>query len=344
MKNDRLLDYKRNSINTLRLLAAFQVMWGHMVTHLEVSFPKLGGVNALDEMVSWILYFFHGVPLFFFLSGFLAWVTIERYDSSKRYYCNRFLRIYPELWVGVIIEIICIILFVAPINWKDIILFTGTQATFFQFWTPDSLRSFGCGTPNGSLWTICVMIQFYIIVWPLRKLLKKRKLLFWIVTEIVLIIVGAMTKCIEIFVPQIIYKLYCQVIIQYLWIFWLGIIIAEFKDKFLPVLMKYWYILLLGALAMRFSPIDIWARDYPVILSCLCCVALLGFAYKFPLLNVRTDVSYALFIYHMIVVNIIIEMKLTGSIVAFFAGIIGSFVLAYLSTVLIGRRVGKLRV
>lgn len=108
--------------------------------------------------------------------------------------------------------------------------------------------------------------------------------------------------------------------------------------------MKYWYIPSLCALAMRFSPIDIWARNYPVILSCLCCMALLGIAYKFPSLNIRTDVSYALFIYHMIVVNMIIEMKLTGSIAVFFTGIIGSFVLAYLSTVLIGRRVGKFRV
>lgn len=36
---DTTFDYKKNSINTLRLLAAFQVMWGHLVEHLEVSFP-----------------------------------------------------------------------------------------------------------------------------------------------------------------------------------------------------------------------------------------------------------------------------------------------------------------
>lgn len=337
------IDYKNNSINSLRILAAVQVMWGHLIEHLEVNFFYVGGFR-IDEGISWGLYFFLGVPLFFFLSGFLIWISIDRYKDTKSYYFNRFLRIYPELWCGVVIEIICIIIFFSNISLRDLILFTGTQTTVLQFWTPDSLRAFGCGTPNGSLWTICVMIQFYIIAWPLKKLCRNRKPVFWIITGLVLMAIGAATKQLELFLPEIIYKLYCQTIVQYMWIFWLGIFVAEFRNIIIPALIKYWYLFLIGALAMRFSPFDVWSRGFPIILSVFCLAALLGMAYKFPQIRVNTDVSYALFIYHMIVVNVLIELGFAGKMSAFIGCIVISFILAYLSTVLVGKNVIKYKI
>lgn len=38
------------------------------------------------------------------------------------------------------------------------------QITLFQYYTPDCLRDFGVGTPNGSLWTIPVEFEFYILL------------------------------------------------------------------------------------------------------------------------------------------------------------------------------------
>lgn len=72
--------------------------------------------------------------------------------------------------MGVAIEIIAIILLYRPLPVKDLAVFTATQATFLQFWTPASLRGYGVGTPNGALWTICVLIQFYIIAWFVQRL------------------------------------------------------------------------------------------------------------------------------------------------------------------------------
>ena len=72
------------------------------------------------------------------------------------------------------------------IKWdiKSLFLFALTQGTFLQFWTPNSLRGYGCGTPNGSLWFICVLIQFYIVIVILYKLLKNKKTYVWIITFI----------------------------------------------------------------------------------------------------------------------------------------------------------------
>ena len=93
---------------------------------------------------------------------------------------KRFWRIYPELWVAVAVEIIVLLLlYRQPINWPQMGLFTFGQATIFQFWTPDFLRGYGCGTPNGALWTITVLIQFYFCAYLIYKWLHNKKFFVW---------------------------------------------------------------------------------------------------------------------------------------------------------------------
>lgn len=58
-------------------------------------------------------------------------------------------------------------------------LFTIGQATIFQFWTPDFLRGYGVGCPNGALWTISIFIQFYFCVFFIYKWLNKRNIYLW---------------------------------------------------------------------------------------------------------------------------------------------------------------------
>lgn len=165
------IEFKNNSLNLIRLLAAIQVLWGHTLEHLELAdIPILGQ----------FIIFFSGVPIFFTLSGFLNWHSIGNSRTYKDYLKKRFWRIYPELWMAVAVEIIIIIvLYDHTIEWRQLLLFTLGQSTFFQFWTPDFLRGYGCGTPNGALWTITVLIQFYIIAYLLYKMLHKRRLFIW---------------------------------------------------------------------------------------------------------------------------------------------------------------------
>lgn len=334
-----------NSINTLRYLAAFQVMWGHMIVHLSVNFLVLGGGFNLDQIISSVLYFFMGVPLFFFLSGYLIWFSVKRTHDSKEYYKKRFFRIYPELWVGIIINILTIIIFYREkIQWFKLGLFALAQGTILQFWTPEFLRGYGCGTPNGSLWTICVMVQFYIIIWMARKLLYKRKILFWIISTTVFMAIGACTGFVEGKIPDVLYKLYCQTIVQYLWIFFLGVMVAEYIDNLLPLLKKYWWISIPIFVVWNILKIDIYSRNYPIFMTIVSCLGCLGFAYKFPEINIKTDISYAIFIYHMIFVNIAIELGMKENIGMFIITIIGTLIVSYLSTITIGKYSSKFRI
>lgn len=166
-----LLDFKKNSLDTFRLLAAVQVLWGHTLAHMGLSnIPVLGTIVG----------FFTGVPVFFTLSGFLVWMSIGRSHTFADYAKKRFWRIYPELWVAVVVEIaVLLCLYKHVIDWPKMGLFAMGQATIFQFWTPDFLREYGCGCPNGALWTITILIQFYFLSYFVYNYLHNRKLSLW---------------------------------------------------------------------------------------------------------------------------------------------------------------------
>ena len=155
--------FKDNAFDLLRILAAFQVMFGHMIEHLELGSAANGLVEFMVR-VSQIIPG-RGVIIFFAISGYLAIPSIE--NCSLWQYCKKkFARIYPGLWFAFIINTAIIsALYGMPQGLRDNLIYVITQTTFFQFYTGDWLRGYGAGTANGSLWTISVLIQFYIIAY-----------------------------------------------------------------------------------------------------------------------------------------------------------------------------------
>ena len=266
------IDFKKNCLNLIRLIAAFQVMYFHVLTSLNVS---------SNLIVSNIMSFFYGVPIFFVLSGFLIWQSIGKSEGYQDYLKKRFLRIYPELWCGIIFEIITIIVFYKEkINIFTLLCFTLTQGTFFQFWTPADLRGYGCGTPNGALWTICVIIQFYILVYFLYKLIHKKNIKIWLAFLITACIIYLLSPFVEKLIPNTLYKLYNQTIIPYSWMFIFGAFLSEYKAKTIIFLKKYWSLLLgISIISLCFG-IDV-NKGYGIIRCITLTSGLIGFAYSF---------------------------------------------------------------
>ena len=287
-------DIRSNSLSTVRFIAAFQVMFEHMVSHL--------GIDGLQGMEKTLM-LFQGVPIFFGLSGFLIWFSIERAAGFKPYLKRRFFRIYPELWGGVLIGDIVMIGLYNGANVVDILLFTLTQGTVFQFWTPNSLRGYGCGTPNGSLWTICVLIQFYIIAWILYKLMCMITILrFSLMIAATAIISQAIYYVLQMCNNDTLCKLYEQTVVRYLWIFLVGMFLALYFDVVISGMMKYWWIFLIVAAFFKYSGCDVFVH-FGIFYTISIMIAIVGFAYRFPKLNIGHDISYAMYIYHMIAVN-----------------------------------------
>ncbi len=316
-----------NSISLIKLLAAFQVMFGHIKAHLLLSVPA--PVNA-------IIGYFKGVPIFFVLSGFLIWNSVYRSKDYRSYIKKRFWRIYPELWACIVVEIISILIFYNGWNVRDLSLFAISQGSILQFWTPKSLRAYGCGTPNGTLWTICVTIQFYVFSWGMYKALQNKNRCTWlayIILGITISIIGE--KVAQYSNHEIIVKLYDLTLFRYGWLFLIGMFVAEYSKEIMPIISNHFYVPLLLGLVPYFFHFDLNA-GYGVFSNTLMVLGLLGFAYEFPKLAVEPDVSYSIFLYHMIIVNIAISVGWTGIWGYGILVVVISCLLAYISTMIIG--------
>ena len=317
-----------NCLNTIRLLAAIEVLYGHAFHHLEIdAIPVLGD----------FIHFFQGVPIFFTMSGFLIWWSIGRSRSFGEYLKKRFWRIFPELWVAVMVElIVLLLLYHEPINWPQFGAFAITQGTIFQFWTPDCLRGYGCGCPNGALWTICVLIQFYFFAYFIYKGLHGRTLWVWILAIAVALAVSLASPIIRGHLPETVGKLYGQTLLPYLWMFLCASLVAEKKDVMIPFLKKWWWAFVVVLLVKKY--VIHWDIDasYAIFGTLLLFLGMIGFAYSFPNLNIKTDISYGVYIYHMTVVNALIALGYMHNLWLFVFVLVTTCLLAWISTKTIG--------
>ena len=197
---------------------------------------NIDSIPILGEFIN----FFSGVPIFFTMSGFLIWGSIGRSKNFGEYLKKRFWRIFPELWGAVAIELIVLLcLYHEPINWLQFGAFAITQSTIFQFWTPECLRGYGCGCPNGALWTICVLIQFYFFAYFVYKALHGRKTWVWLIAIVASLGLSLMLPFIREYLPEFARKLLGQTLLPYFWMFLAASFVAEKKDVVLPFLKKY---------------------------------------------------------------------------------------------------------
>ena len=165
---------RHNLFDLVRLYAAVQVILVHGQAHLDWPLPA--PVLAFAA--------FPGVPLFFSISGFLvglSWIRLRR--AWPVYALHRGLRIFPGLWFCLLCTVL--LLLVAGraefLRSPQGLIWLLGQATVVQFFNPAPLRDFGVGVVNGSLWTIPVELQFYVVL-PLLLVLAVgagRRLPIW---------------------------------------------------------------------------------------------------------------------------------------------------------------------
>ena len=259
--------------------------------------------------------------------------------SFSEYAKKRFWRIYPELWLAVAVEIVVLLLlYHEPINYPQLGLFTFGQATIFQFWTPDFLRGYGCGCPNGALWTISILIQFYFCAYFIYKWLKGRQSWIWWVVVLISVIIGWVTPYLQSFLPDTVSKLCGVSLIPYSWMFMMAGFASEKKEKVIPFLKRYWWIIIALLILKRYVlHWDVLISSYALFDTTMLFAGIVGFAYAVPQVNIKTDISYGIYIYHMTVVNALIAIGFTGQSWTLWSVIGVTCILAWISTVTIGR-------
>ena len=319
---------KLEGVTLLKLLAAIQVLYVHLVTHYNLEQWKWGNVCVVEKLLSPFL----GVPIFFALSGYFIWKSLShRKISISEYAYRRFIRIYPELWIVVAISVVLILVFYyRSISLVPFIAWIFTQSTVMQFWTPSCLRGYGVGCPNGALWTITVFVQFYVLIFLLHHLLHRKSKNKWGGVLLIAVFLNIIPGLLKNSIPIIVYKLYQQTVFPYLSIFLFAAFIAEYEDEFKKVLndarigIALYIVLVIGL------PVDYSGAGYAIIRSTLVVIFAIIFGNTVKCGFLKKDISYEIYLVHMPIVNIFVELIGKQNWAVFFMTVILTLVVAYL--------------
>ncbi|WKL45049.1 acyltransferase [Flavobacterium sp. ZE23DGlu08] len=346
-----------NNFDLIRLLAALEVVYTHSQHHFELN----GGF--LEKFGRYFLFYFPGVPIFFTVSGFLIFWSFDRNSTELvKYFKNRFLRLFPALWLCLVITF-CLLLIDYHNNIfqlladKSFHVWIIGQLTFFQFWTPDILRYWGVGTPNGSLWTIIVEIQFYVLVPIIYYFTQK----FFKMKLIPILIVALISLLFNFYIGQfdeenIQYKLGGVVVFTYLYNFLFGVAAYLYWDKIKKIIegkFIYWatayliYISFFGSyLGMDLNSYFLYSF-FHFFTNILLAGLVLSFAFSFNNLSNKlikhNDISYGVYIYHMLVINFFVQRGLIKDIKYFILTFVFTILLAAFSWFFIEKNFLKLK-
>jgi peptidoglycan/LPS O-acetylase OafA/YrhL len=316
---------RTNNFDLIRLIAAFQVLIWHGAEHFKI-FDKMFGFLA-------ILFHMPGVPVFFTISGFLISYSLERNKFDlKKYFRNRALRIFPALWVCTIITALLLIYFIRPIVIKDFVIWFLAQISFLQFYATPSLKAWGVGHPNGSLWSIAVELQFYLLLPLVLYVINlPKKLLFTNVVIAILFVISVLTtyfinKSTWINSHELLAKFLGNTVFYHLYFFLTGIAIYKnfgWLEKFLRDKVFIWlliyvvYVLVFHTwFKLYIDPKDV--SVFGILANTLLSLLSLSFAFSYVNLSKKllqeNDISYGIYIYHLPVVNVMLSYDLYGSI------------------------------
>lgn len=139
--------------------------------------------------------------------------------------------------------------------------------------------------------------------------MHNKKVYVWGCFILVSLVIGWLTPVIRVSLPVVIAKLYGISLLPYLWMFVIPAFVSEKYEVIVPFLKKYWWTFLGALLIMKY--ILHWDVDmglYPLLGTLFLFGSIIGFAYTFPQLTIKTDISYGIYIYHMTVVNALIAL------------------------------------
>lgn len=151
----------------------YTTLYGELVGHVGPAPISFGFGN-------------YGVHLFFLISGFVIFMTLERTQTAMQFVVSRFSRLFPAYWAAILISAAVVYTIGMPsqrLPWRDVVLdFTMIQEVL------------GGEHLDGSYWTLEVELFFYVqmLIWFMLGQLKR---IHWIIGGwLVLAIIYGLTE------------------------------------------------------------------------------------------------------------------------------------------------------
>ena len=329
---------RNNHLNFFRLLFALQVVYMHSTEWLKI--PLLWG-GHVDKF----LRLFPGVPLFFLVSGFLITDSYLNSRNLKEYFIKRALSINIlvlelAMYVGKnfngislfrYVEYFILYVITACLDLADIII--GAPYNFDGFFS---------SYPSGVLWTLSVELSFYIIL-PFILCVKKaiiRNLLLIFLFFVSMIIPAIADE--NFYSDSIFNSLLGLMCLPYLWIFIIGVVMRLYWLKIKKYLKDYGLFYFIFYLIFCFIVIKFGngLGDYKrglqistVFQIFLLALAMFSMAFSYTNFKIdrNTDLSYSVYLYHMLVVQILISLGFSGSLWLYIIVVAVTFAIACVS-------------
>ncbi|PHR83635.1 MAG: hypothetical protein COA59_11105 [Colwellia sp.] len=298
-------------LDALRGLAALAVVFYHYTTQYDKLFGHTVGLN-------WQLpYGSFGVQLFFMISGFVIFLTLDRITKPMDFVVSRASRLYPPYWSAIIMT--TAIVWTFGLHGEERNLFTTlTNFTMIQgvFEIPDV---------DGVYWTLLYELIFYCIIFTFFKWGNFKKI-HW------LIIIGLLINILNSTVDWIPWKIQLFLLLQYNHLFSAGIIFYLIKKE--EINKQY-------ALSLLLCLIAHWMQGELIssILVTLFFVVFTLFVYgKLSFIAIKPltwlgSISYSLYLLHQNIGYIIIreiEAKGFSPNIAIFSALVASLLLAHI--------------
>jgi len=306
-----------NNFNLIRLLAALAVVF----THYYHYFDSVD--STINLYIKYLLSLFPGVPVFFIISGYLISISFSSTKGIIDFGLKRVSRIYPGLWVCLIISIFTVWLSgywdERAVNYAALIPWVFSEITFGHVYSSTVFEHYGIGKLNGSLWTIPVELQFYAVlpfIMIALKILDKQcsklfnsLILFAFCFALFFLLSLAYSATDDFFIRRVL----TTNVLSYLFFFSIGIVFSRHdwllgitKGKFLLYFVGYIIFMNFYSGAsfdfIAYDPIQVVALSFVIFSGAFSCVNFSSFLLR------NYDLSYGVYIYHMIIANFIIEV------------------------------------
>ncbi len=292
------------------------------------------------------------MPIFFVLSGFLIYSSFDRNKDLVQYFKNRILRIFPALWVAFFILFGIIYYFGYEAgSTVELVKWIASQLTLFQQYTPPGINAYINNNPNPSLWTIRVEFGFYILVPVFFWLARKIKFISMTSLIVILMILsyGFNYYCLQNIKQgnMALHDLLDDDVFPFLFYFLAGALSYLYFNKLKRFYVGkglYWLVLYLVYVFVISVYMGLYNQAYFVNVYGLIGVLILSqtvisFAFTRPNLShdlLRgNDISYGVYLYHLIIVGIFFKNGYYASSGAFLPIMLLTVAVAYLSWIFV---------
>lgn len=327
-------EFAENCFDLLRLYSAFYVMTLHIMRHVRL------------EEVSHIFDWWNGVVVLFCISGFLVPASMERSRSIGEFLKKRVLRIIPSLWVCIIVGILVAAAFCGFEPTREFFKWFLGQLVFIRdLPQPDFINNFGIGNFQANLWTMIFTVQFYIITALIYPILKNRKVWVWIAVLAISVVFNLVVPYIQEILPETGRNIISHTCLPYFYIYFAGWFMYHYRDKIIPYLAhtKILCIILFIIRALYCEKFNIRIGDYQdMVQVLLLCMLTIGIGYSFGKIRFKFDLSYGLYLYHMIIVDIFVQTGHVGNMKYVIAVYIFAVICAVISHYLVDDTVAEI--